>query len=115
MIRHWDFGDGNTATTSTGMIDYTYALSGSYEVELIVENIYGMTSEPFIENISVVAASLGDLTQDDNVDILDVVVMVNYILGETPSEAQLFIGDINSDGILNIQDLVLLVAIILQG
>ena len=112
---HWDFGDGNTMVTSTGMIEYTYALSGSYDIELIVENIYGMMSDPFVEEISVIAASPGDLSQDGNVDVLDVVIMINYILGDTPSEAQLFIGDLNYDGILNIQDLVILISIILAG
>ena len=74
-----------------------------------------MMSDPYIESISVIAASPGDLTGDSNLDVLDVVLIVRYILGDTPSESQLFIGDLNYDSILNIQDLVLLLSMILEG
>ena len=111
---YWDFGDGQTLTTTSGNIEYTYGESNSYTVELVVENIYGMLSEPFIEEITVAAAIPGDLTQDQNVDILDVIVMVNLIMGGTPSSSDLFIGDLNQDGLINIQDIILLINIILN-
>ena len=101
-------------TTNSGEIEHTYEFTDSYSVELIVENIYGMMSEPFVEEISVAAAIPGDLTQDQNVDILDVVVMVNLIMGGTPSSSDLFIGDLNQDGLINIQDIILLINIILN-
>ena len=112
---HWDFGDGNTLVTETGEINYTFELTGDYTVTLIVENIYGMMSEPYSETISVQAAVPGDLTQDGNIDILDIVSMVGLILGEAPTGSQLFIGDLNSDGIINIQDVILLIGIVLNG
>ena len=112
---HWDFGDGNTLVTETGEINYTFELTGDYTVTLIVENIYGMMSEPYAETISVQAAVPGDLTQDGNIDILDIVSMVGLILGEAPTGSQLFIGDLNSDGIINIQDVILLIGIVLNG
>ena len=113
---YWDFGDGTTDITTTGMIDHTFSITGDYEVELLVENIYGMMSEPFIEIISVMAAEPGDLNQDGTLDILDVVQMINFVLGgDTPSESDLFIGDLNQDGIINIQDIILLVNSVLNG
>jgi len=112
---YWDFGDGNAQVTATGDINYTFELSGDYTVELIVENIYGMMSEPFSEVISVQAAVPGDLTQDGNIDILDIVSMVSMILGEAPIGSQLFIGDLNADGVINIQDVILLIGIVLNG
>ena len=112
---HWDFGDGNTLITETGDISYTFELTGDYIVELIVENIYGMFSDPFSETISVQAAVPGDLTQDGNIDILDIVTMISLILGDPPTGSQLFVGDLNSDGIINIQDVILLISMVLNG
>ena len=111
---HWNFGDGSTAITTNGEISHTFTLTGSYDVELIVENIYGMMSEPFIESIDVIAASQGDLNLDGTLDVLDVVTMVNFVLGGTPSESDLFIGDMNADEILNIQDIILLIYAIIN-
>ena len=112
---HWNFGDGNTLTTEVGTVDHSYQESGTYEVELIVENMHGMSSEPYIESITVQAAMLGDLTQDGNIDVLDIVSMVSLVLSDQPAGSQLFIGDLNSDGIINIQDIILLIGLALNG
>ena len=53
----------------------------------------------------------GDLNGDENVDILDVIMLVNYILSGDTSE--LDGGDINNDGEVNILDVIHLVNIIL--
>jgi len=55
--------------------------------------------------------SNGDLNGDDSVDILDVVMLVNYILSGDTSE--LDGADINNDGDVNVLDVVALVNIIL--
>ena len=58
---------------------------------------------------------LGDVNQDGFVDILDIIRVLNYILGNLiPTENQSILSDINSDGMLNILDVVLLVNIILN-
>ena len=49
---------------------------------------------------------LGDLNQDGVLDILDVVSMVNVILGNDPPNNA---ADMNSDGIVNILDVIALV------
>ena len=54
---------------------------------------------------------LGDINGDDSVDILDIVILVNYILSGDTSE--LDGADINNDGEVNILDVVQLVNIIL--
>ena len=56
----------------------------------------------------------GDVNQDEAVNILDVVTIVNFILGVLePTGYQQYAGDINDDGNLNILDVVLIVNIIL--
>ena len=59
---------------------------------------------------------LGDINVDGIVNILDVVIMVNFILdSQTPTDIEFTASDLNSDGILNVLDIVQLVNIILYG
>ena len=61
------------------------------------------------------ATGIGDINDDDFVDVLDVVVLVNIIMGYTvPDDDEVWAADINNDGQINIQDIVLLVTIILD-
>ncbi|MFQ6610713.1 MAG: dockerin type I repeat-containing protein [Fidelibacterota bacterium] len=57
---------------------------------------------------------LGDLNDDEDVNVIDIVDLVDIILGTEPDENQLESGDLNSDAELNIQDVVLIVEIILD-
>ena len=58
----------------------------------------------------------GDINQDGNWDVLDIVILVNYILvNQTPTDLEFNLSDMNSDGILNVLDIVLLVSQILDN
>ena len=58
----------------------------------------------------------GDVNLDGSINILDVVVIVNFVLGtDVPDVYQLQIADINDDSIINILDIIMLVNIILGG
>ncbi|NQT63814.1 MAG: S8 family serine peptidase [Candidatus Marinimicrobia bacterium] len=69
---------------------------------------------------AVLAASIwpsgsGDMNQDMNVNIQDVVILVNLILGNiTPTPELLAAGDLNYDTFITVQDLVRLINSILQ-
>ena len=54
---------------------------------------------------------IGDLNDDGNIDVLDVIILVNHIL--SPATVELEGADINNDGQVNILDVVALVNIIL--
>ena len=59
---------------------------------------------------------LGDINVDGSVNILDVVIIVNFILdSQTPSDAEFIASDLNSDETLNVLDIVQLVNLILYG
>ena len=53
----------------------------------------------------------GDMNSDDQLNILDVVIIVQMILGNQATD---LIGDINEDGGLNIQDIIILINIIIS-
>ena len=57
----------------------------------------------------------GDISSDSEVNVIDVVNLINYILYiEEPSDYQFWAGDVNSDTVLNVLDIVVLVDIILE-
>ena len=57
----------------------------------------------------------GDLNDDGNIDVLDVMVLINLILNNIdPSESGLISADLNSDNIFDILDIIILVSIIIE-
>lgn len=59
---------------------------------------------------------LGDVNLDGNINVVDVVVLVGFILeNETPNPDQFYTSDLNQDLALNIVDIVQIVGIILSN
>ena len=59
-------------------------------------------------------ANLGDLNMDQQIDILDIVLLVNFILEiQSPDENEEWLSDLNLDGLINILDVVMIVNFIL--
>ena len=58
---------------------------------------------------------LGDVNQDMTLDVLDIVMLINFAIGNTyPSDLEFFLSDINSDLTIDILDIVILVNLILE-
>ena len=56
----------------------------------------------------------GDNNYDNNVDIFDIIIIINYILEISDLElSQIYVSDVNYDGLISIQDIMLLIAEIL--
>ena len=55
----------------------------------------------------------GDVNFDGELNITDVITIINFVLGQTPTEEQLLTADMNQDGIINILDVIQLVSEIL--
>jgi len=73
----------------------------------------------YIDNITVFSYNtaniiLGDVNHDGMINVLDIVNIVNIILGGSASEEDLLVADLNGDSEINILDIVILVGIILQ-
>jgi hypothetical protein len=62
------------------------------------------------------ACTPGDVNADENIDVLDVVQVVNFIVGNsTPDEAQACAGDYTGDGNIDVLDVVQMVGLITGG
>ena len=58
---------------------------------------------------------VGDVNDDFTIDILDVVTVVNFVLGiNTPNECEFSDGDYNGDSTINIQDIIVIIGLILN-
>ena len=58
---------------------------------------------------------IGDVNLDDNRNVLDIIIIVNFIIGITePSNSEFQTSDINFDEQLNVLDIVSLVSLILN-
>ena len=73
------------------------------------------TSQPSWEGLpDCQEIELGDINSDGEINVIDIVQLVSFILGNnTPDETSIIAADLNNDGILNILDVVQLVNIIL--
>jgi len=59
---------------------------------------------------------LGDINQDGIIDILDIIFIINFILGQEDFNiVEEIASDLNSDGLINIQDIILVINIILNN
>ena len=69
---------------------------------------------PLTKLIEILSGLAGDINSDSIINILDVVLLVNFVLGgDTPSSAEFSAADLNNDNILNILDVVMLTNLIL--
>ena len=121
------FGDGNAGDALINFEPFIISFSenapyGDIEFELQITSNEGFNE--YIENnqsliftipVSEEVFLLGDLNQDEMINILDIVQLVNIILGNVPPDAEIDAGDINGDDIINVLDIILVVNIILNS
>ena len=61
-----------------------------------------------------IGSTLGDINQDNNIDILDVVIIANIVLGnEILSDEEWYIADLNYDNDIDVLDIIVLINLIL--
>ena len=86
-------------------IDLTFRIT----ISSIEHQEYNKTLD-FSQKIEKLQYQTGDLNQDGIINILDIIILVNLILDDSPYNE---LGDLNGDGGLNILDIVTLVQNIL--
>jgi len=57
---------------------------------------------------------LGEVNNDGSINVLDILRVVNFILGEEPTNYEFWAADLNQDGSINVMDIVQIVNLILS-
>ena len=87
-----------------GLIDWDTARQAS---EVSIREVIS-----FVDQFTYIS---GDINDDDVIDILDIVILVNVIMGTAElNMVQSYAADLNGDGNINIQDIILTINIILS-
>jgi hypothetical protein len=119
-----EIADGTELSQSYGSDGtgcYTLPTPGESNAECF-EFIYGCTDsdasnyngDANLDDDSCEYLMPGDINADGEINVLDVVQLVGFILGTSnPNDTQIASGDLNGDGVLNVLDVVALVNIIL--
>ena len=95
-------------TAEDGFHDGEFGSGGSI-VEAAVDDILIRSMGSFDDVL------LGDVNFDGQVDILDVVMIINFALGVVePTTTELYSADLNTDGVIDILDIVNVINIILD-
>jgi len=59
--------------------------------------------------------NLGDINNDSIVNVLDVILVINFILQtNNPTLSEFWAADLNQDNLINIQDIILIIQSILE-
>jgi hypothetical protein len=93
----------------------TSSLKYTLYVDYTNNNYWGSAHGYYYYESSDNECSLGDITGDGLLNVLDIVNLVNYIFGMGDfTDEQLCAADLNADGIINVLDIVNLVNLILS-
>ena len=111
VFWEWDFGDGNISFDSNPM--HVYEEYGSYNVSLVVMSEHGLYSESHIEALNVLNL-LGDFNEDSSIDVIDVVILVDFILLNENLNSNFHLYDINIDSQVDVLDIISLIQIIID-
>ena len=111
----WDFDSDGIIDSEDQYPEHTYEFSGDYTVTFTVSNVEETSTFTKENYISVTGGlSYGDLNDDAIVNIIDILIMVDVIMGEIiPTATQIESADINNNGTIDIIDIVLVVNVIL--
>ena len=88
-----------------------YILSNLSNCDSLI--IQPATASDFSTNIECPSIFIGDITEDGNVNILDLLLLVSWLInGNVLSESEVSLADITNDGVLGIFDIIMLIDII---
>jgi len=112
----WDFNSDGFIESTEPNPQFTYYINGVYTVTLTVYDETGSDSEVKTDYIQVVSDILfGDVNGDGTLDVGDLVVYIDFVLGYSePEEEQFLAGDVNYSGQIDIIDIVMVIDEILE-
>ena len=114
MANIFNPGGGASEITELGANNWKSFYSNGSDLSLFTYDISNnSTSHVLIEFTD--CESDGDVNFDGLINVVDLVSIVNFILGvSNPDSTQFDLADMNDDGLINILDVVQLVSLILN-
>ena len=111
----WDWGDGDV-TDWLGPFDYeqasvlshTWTAPGQYNISAKLKDIHDAESDWSSAGIIDIWAC-GDANDDNSINILDIVMMINYKYKDGAAPVPVESADVDNDGFVNILDIVALI------
>jgi hypothetical protein len=111
----WDWGNGEMSEWQgpydygqPNVLSHSWAASGQYDILVKLKDIYDLEG-PWSNAGSIDIWRCGDANDDNNINILDIIMLINYKykggVAPFPEES----GDVNNDGAVNILDVVTLI------
>ena len=101
-------------------LSFSFTGAGTSEIcvtEQVISDMSGNALDILFDNCTMIElndAIIGDINNDAIINILDIIMLVNFVLGyEEPDALDFYVSDYNSDGILNILDIIQLIGVIL--
>jgi hypothetical protein len=115
-LNNQEFYSDDSGYYDFGFPDGIHDFEVYYQDELIdTIQIEVFPRETVSQNIIMGDVLQGDVNQDDELNILDVIILIGFVLEtQEPSDQQLLILDMNNDAMINVQDIILLVNEILN-
>jgi len=112
----------NLSSSPLGLSDITISDPNGNQLDIIYDENYGCTDESAFNydsdalNDDSSCIYYGDVTIDGNINVLDIVMIIDYILnGFGLDETQYALADYNQDGVVNVIDIVAIINQILGG
>ena len=95
-----------------GNIEFVLNITSNSDFNEYIQHNQVLT---FFISVSEEVFLLGDVNQDEIINILDIVQLINIILGNVPPGSEIDAGDLNDDNVINVLDIILIVNIILNS
>lgn len=111
----WDWGDGDISDwrgpydyNVPDVVSHTWTAPGQYEIMVKLKDIHELEG-PWSSAASIDLWTCGDVNDDNGINILDIVMLINYKYKGGAAPVPEISGDVNHDGAINILDIVALI------
>jgi len=121
IYMRWDYGDGTVSdwdgpyeNDAPCQVSYSWTDPGSYEVKVQVKDEMDVESA-WSDPLNVVVFTCGDANEDGTVNILDIIMLIDYKFKGGNAPTILESADVNHDSTVNILDIILLIDFKFKG
>lgn len=115
IYMRWDYGDGTISdwdgpfhNDQPCQVTYSWPYAGSYDVKVQLKDEMDVES-PWSEASSVQIFVCGDPNEDGNINLLDILMLIDYKYKNGSAPNILESADVNHDGVVNLLDILFMI------